>query len=145
MWNIYIPLDLKLPSGNLTVRYWKYPSYSEFSHEHWCFSIVFCMLTTGYFTNVFTLLRRLTWSASRWFRRSTGRPTAYSVGATGESVMFLVVDPNIPPEKPYPGFVWWVMFYLGKSMIQGIYRAYVPVFWETLKQIKDTTPQWLNV
>ena len=27
--------------------YWKYPNYSEFSHENWWFSIVFCMFTRG--------------------------------------------------------------------------------------------------
>ena len=32
--------SLTLPSGNLIVCYWKWPIYSELSHEKWWFSIV---------------------------------------------------------------------------------------------------------
>ena len=39
-WKSQMVKSLTLPSGNLTVCYWKWPIYSELSHEKWWFSIV---------------------------------------------------------------------------------------------------------
>ena len=37
-----------LPSGKLTVCYWKWPIYSWFTHKQLLFSTVFCRFTRGY-------------------------------------------------------------------------------------------------
>ena len=48
LWDSYVILWYDIPSGKLTVCYWKWLFIVELSLKKWWFSIVFCMFTRGY-------------------------------------------------------------------------------------------------